>query len=293
MNISIKNIQADVNQPRKKFDVALLAKLKDSIKRNGILNPLVVEKIGTDKYQLVDGERRYRASLLLGLKEVPVSIISSLNPIDRIVKQFHLQEQHENWSGTEKAMAILKISEETKMPMRDLCDTLGIDARTIDNYMRFAQLVDKENFIKSDISIKWSTAMYSVKAHSRRIIQNEIGRSYTREDEKKMERTLVRRITEGEFKNTLELAKLKDSFTKDPKSIEKFVSDDKSTAVGLFNSTGAQGAYSLRNIRNNGGYTTTHIRNFLKIKDVKIDKITIGVLKAAQEAIKDMLAVAE
>ena len=89
--VDIKYIHADENQPRKLFDVDKLAKLKKSIIKYGIINPLVVEKHGVNNYLLVDGERRFRMAKEIGLKEVPINVVSSETDTERLVRQFHIQ----------------------------------------------------------------------------------------------------------------------------------------------------------------------------------------------------------
>lgn len=293
MEIKLSQIQADPNNPRKKFDATKLQKLIDSIKIRGIKQPLIVEDIGPGKYQLIDGERRFRAATYLKLKDVPVVVEKTANAIDRLITQFHIQEQHENWTGTEKAMALLNLSDESDMSMKELCEALALDSKTASKYLAFAKLSDKENFVKSDINLEWGLAINGLKGWVRNIKQNQLGKVYTQQDDKLLEKTIVSRIISGEFKQRTELNKLKDAFTKDPKSIEKFISDDALSAVELFNSTGAQGAYALRNIRNNAGYIVSHAKTFADIRDVKVDEATIRILKMAKESINKILAMVE
>ncbi|MBL7916825.1 MAG: ParB/RepB/Spo0J family partition protein, partial [Bacteroidia bacterium] len=72
--IKIANIETNPFQPRSHFEENALQELSDSIKTHGIIQPLTVRKLGYDKYQLISGERRFRASQMAGLKEVPAYI---------------------------------------------------------------------------------------------------------------------------------------------------------------------------------------------------------------------------
>src|SRR4051812_8907576 len=72
--LKIKNIEANPFQPRTHFEETALNELVDSIKMHGIIQPVTVRKLGYDKYQLISGERRFRASQLAGLKEIPAYV---------------------------------------------------------------------------------------------------------------------------------------------------------------------------------------------------------------------------
>ena len=72
--ISISNIEANPFNPRTNFEKEALKELSESIKTHGIIQPLTVRKLGRDKYQLISGERRFRASQLAGLVEVPAYV---------------------------------------------------------------------------------------------------------------------------------------------------------------------------------------------------------------------------
>ncbi|MFN9942286.1 MAG: ParB/RepB/Spo0J family partition protein, partial [bacterium] len=72
--IRIADIETNPFQPRSNFEENALQELSDSIKQHGIIQPLTVRKLGYDKYQLISGERRFRASQMAGLKEVPAYI---------------------------------------------------------------------------------------------------------------------------------------------------------------------------------------------------------------------------
>jgi ParB/RepB/Spo0J family partition protein len=133
--VELSKIKPDPKNPRQSFDPKTLSELEASIRANGILNPLVVEEIEKGEYLLVDGERRYRSAKKLGLKEVPVTIMDSMTDAERLVKRFHLQEQHQNWSHYEKSLALVELQKSSDMIESELASTLGISLSTVNRYI--------------------------------------------------------------------------------------------------------------------------------------------------------------
>jgi ParB/RepB/Spo0J family partition protein len=138
--ISLSDIMPDPKNPRQDFEPKKLAELESSIKVNGILSPLIVEELEDGKYLLVDGERRYRASKNLKLKEVPVTIMESMTDAERLIKRFHLQEQHSNWNNYEKAVAISELAKTSTENVSDLARLLGISTNSANNYILVSSL---------------------------------------------------------------------------------------------------------------------------------------------------------
>ena len=77
MKIRVSQMEPKDNQPRKHFDTEALAQLADSIAAHGVLQPILVREIAGDRYQIIAGERRWRASKMAGLNEVPVVLLDS------------------------------------------------------------------------------------------------------------------------------------------------------------------------------------------------------------------------
>lgn len=138
--VKLSELVPDKLQPRQEFDPADMKRLEESIASRGILNPLVVEKMPDGKYLIIDGERRYRASTALKLKEVPVIIEEPMSVLDRLISRFHLQEQHAGWSAFDKARAINALQTETKMTTTQIADMLGIASTTVREYLTLASL---------------------------------------------------------------------------------------------------------------------------------------------------------
>ncbi len=252
--INIKYISPDPNQPRKKFDVEKLGKLKKSIEKYGIINPLVVEKIDDKSYLLVDGERRFRTALDIGLKEVPVNIVPSKDSVDRLIRQFHIQEQQEGWTPIEKAGVLNQLSFEMKIPIARACELLGIPQRTATTYIAFSALVDKETFQDQDIPMQFAPQIISTRNLAKKLSAEVLEEKFTRTDEKNLEKALMARIYNGELANIFSFSKIKNSFMTDPKVIKKFVDSDLSVKK-MFEQTKAESMHALSSIQN-------HIRSF-------------------------------
>ena len=110
-NISISNIEANPFNPRTNFEKEALKELSESIKAHGIIQPLTVRKLGRDKYQLISGERRFRASQLAGLTEVP-AYVRIAN--DQTMLEMALVEniQREDLNPIEVALSYQRLIEE-------------------------------------------------------------------------------------------------------------------------------------------------------------------------------------
>ena len=143
--LKLEQITPDLSQPRQEFNPYDLELLKKSISSQGVLQPLVVEKIkGNSHYLLIDGERRSRASMQLGLAEVPVEIIPSMSSdLERFIKRFHLQEQHRSWTYFDKAMAIKKMIESGELKEKEVGKVLGIGEKSVTDLLALLQMSKK------------------------------------------------------------------------------------------------------------------------------------------------------
>lgn len=139
-NISISLIKANPNQPRKYFDEEKLEELADSIKENGVIQPLIVQKDG-NKYMIIAGERRYRASLIAGLEELPC-IIKSYSE-EQLMKVSLLENiQREDLNAIEEAETYQRIIDQFNITQDKLADQLGKSRTYITNSLRLQKLSD-------------------------------------------------------------------------------------------------------------------------------------------------------
>lgn len=133
--LPLSKITPDPKNPRQEFDPETMRMLEDSVRENGIMTALQVEEIGDGTYLLVDGERRFRTAKKLGIKEVPVVILEKMDDKQRMVRRFHLQEQHAQWNTWEKALAVSELQYQSKMTKNELSKSLGISGEAINRYL--------------------------------------------------------------------------------------------------------------------------------------------------------------
>ena len=138
--ISISEIEPNPTQPRTRFNEEQLQELAQSIKSYGIIQPLTLRKIARDKYQIIAGERRYKAAQLAGLTEVP-SYVRLVD--DQELFEMALVEniQREDLNAIEIAISYKRLMEETNMTQDILSDRIGKDRSTISNYVRLLKLL--------------------------------------------------------------------------------------------------------------------------------------------------------
>lgn len=137
----ISDISPNLEQPRKHFDTEALKELSLSIKRHGILQPLVVTPGESGAYVIIAGERRYRAAKLAGLKEVP-ALVRSSEELDRLEIGLVENVQRVDLSPLEQAVSIAKLNEQFNISLDDIAKRLGKAHTTIVNSVRLLQLPD-------------------------------------------------------------------------------------------------------------------------------------------------------
>jgi len=288
-NIKVKDVIPDKNQPRKEFISSRLSDLKDSIKKHGIINPLVVEEYN-GKYLIVDGERRFRAAEILKMKEVPANIRKPQNSIDRLIQQFQLQEQHEGWSAVEKAMAIERLTKELSASLEEVCQLLNLPRRTIRTYIHFSQLMNKDTFVKSEIALNWVVGITDLNRFFKRFYLQEKGEDFPKKNQKLLEKSLVEKIKRGVISNRSDIAKIKDSLRKNPKMVDKFLNDAEMTVDSLFLKSDARSAYHYRNLMHNLRYSVDHIRRGSELGFEELFSETdIRALKTTHETLGKMI----
>ena len=140
--VSVDKITPNVNQPRKSFDDDSLAELSASIKNQGVLQPLLVEKITDDSYVIVAGERRFRAAKIAGLSEVPV-IVKSFNEVQRIEVALIENIQRENLNAIDEAAAYQYLIQKSGLTQEEVAEKVGKKRSTVTNSLRLLQLPDQ------------------------------------------------------------------------------------------------------------------------------------------------------
>ena len=138
-NIPVSQIVANPFQPRTDFETQALLDLANSIKEQGIIQPVTVRKMGYDQYQLISGERRFRASQMAGLTTIP-AYIRIAN--DQAMLEMALVEniQRENLNAIEVALSYKRLIDECNLTQEELSKKVGKERSTIANFLRLLKL---------------------------------------------------------------------------------------------------------------------------------------------------------
>lgn len=140
--IPLDQLEANPFQPRLDFDPAELEELASSIKVHGVIQPITVRKMGYDKYQLISGERRTRASILAGLEKIP-AYIRVANDQDMLEMALIENIQRSDLNAIEVAMSYRRLLEECSLKQDELGERVGKDRSTVNNYLRLLKLPDE------------------------------------------------------------------------------------------------------------------------------------------------------
>ena len=139
--ISITDIQKNPYQPRKEFDREKLHELSQSIKENGIIQPIIVRQSPVIGYEILAGERRYRASLLAGLRSIP-AVVKQLSDQEMMVQSIIENLQRENLNPIEEARAYESLVEKG-FTHAEIADKMGKSRPYISNSIRLLSLPEQ------------------------------------------------------------------------------------------------------------------------------------------------------
>lgn len=141
MDIAVSNLKPGMYQPRKDMSAEALEELSASIQSQGIIQPIVVRRLELGGYEIIAGERRWRAAKQAGLKQVPCLI---KNVQDRAAIAMALIEniQREDLNAIEEAQALERLQDEFKLTHQQVADVIGKSRTTVSNLLRLNQLAD-------------------------------------------------------------------------------------------------------------------------------------------------------
>ena len=126
-------------QPRTDFDEGALIELADSIKLQGLIQPITVRQVGANEYQLISGERRLRASKIAGLTEIP-AYVRTANDQQMLEMALIENIQRENLNAIEVALSFQRMIEECNLKQEELGDRVSKNRSTVTNYLRLLKL---------------------------------------------------------------------------------------------------------------------------------------------------------
>jgi ParB family chromosome partitioning protein len=137
--IKISEIEVNPFQPRTDFDPDALAELADSIKLQGLIQPITVRRVNAHRYQLISGERRLRASKLAGLTQIP-AYIRTANDQQMLEMALIENIQRENLNAIEVAISFQRMIEECNLKQEQLGERVSKNRSTVTNYLRLLKL---------------------------------------------------------------------------------------------------------------------------------------------------------
>ncbi len=140
--VALSDIEANPFQPRTEFDEIALEELCQSIQVHGVIQPITVRKMGYDKYQLISGERRTRASLKAGLTQIP-AFVRTANDQDMLEMALIENIQRSDLNAIDVAMSYKRLIEECSLNQDELGERVGKDRTTVNNYLRLLRLPEE------------------------------------------------------------------------------------------------------------------------------------------------------
>lgn len=173
--LPIEFMQRGKYQPRRDIDPEKLQELADSIKAQGVIQPVIVRKIDPEKYEIVAGERRWRAAQLAGLQQIPV-VIKEID--DRTAMAVALIEniQREDLNPLEEAEALRRLLDEFQMTHQQIADAVGKSRATVTNLLRLMELHPevKKLVINRQLEMGHARALLALEGSKQVAIANKI-----------------------------------------------------------------------------------------------------------------------
>lgn len=140
--LDIDRVMPGTQQPRKFFNEHSLQELSASIKEKGVLQPVIVSRTGDGTFNLIAGERRWRAAILAGLKKIP-ALIKNVASKDSLEIALIENIQREDLNPIETAEAFQRLVKDFRLTQDELADKVGKERATVANYMRLLKLPDE------------------------------------------------------------------------------------------------------------------------------------------------------
>ncbi len=238
LQLPISQVESYSSQPRKQFDPEALADLADSIRRHGIIQPLTVRKLASGYYQIIAGERRWRAARMAGLTQVPAVVIEAddrkamelamienlqredLNPMEEaegykvLMDQYGMTQEEaaqavgKSRSAVANAVRLLSLSDSVRKLVEDGSLSAG-HARTLLSLPAKLQEVAADTVVKGDLSVRQTELLCKKLTQEKKVapVKDGITVNYTQEAERDLTTSLGRpvHIVNGKKKGRIEL----------------------------------------------------------------------------------------
>jgi ParB family chromosome partitioning protein len=178
-NVNVAQLQPGKYQPRSFMDEAALQTLADSIKTQGIMQPILVREIGIDKFEIIAGERRWRASQLAGLSQVPV-LVREIADESALAMALIENIQRENLNPLEEAHGIKRLIDEFAMTHEKAADAVGRSRAAVSNLLRLLSLTKlvQDMLMQNKLDMGHARALIGLDAAQQILIANKIVRQH-------------------------------------------------------------------------------------------------------------------
>lgn len=241
--VNVADIEVNPFQPRTEFEKQALVDLANSIKEHGIIQPITLRKTGYDKYQIISGERRFRASQIVGLTEVP-AYVRVAN--DQAMLEMAIVEniQRQDLNPIEVAISFQRLIDECNLTQEELGEKVSKNRSTVTNYLRLLKLPDVIQLGLAHGELTMGHARALLGADS----EEELLRFYRRVVDEKLS---VRKTEElvknkGEVVQTeVKSAKPRYSLSYEEQKKRDYLSDQLETAVAISKSNDGKGKITI------------------------------------------------
>jgi ParB family transcriptional regulator, chromosome partitioning protein len=237
--LKVAQLQAGKYQPRTHMDQESLASLAASIKAQGIMQPILVRAVAEDRYEIIAGERRWRASQLAGLTEVPV-LIRDIADEAALAMALIENIQRENLNPLEEAQGIKRLIDEFAMTHQLAADAVGRSRAAVTNLLRLLHLLPtvQNMLMQGEIDMGHARALLSLEGAEQVMAAEQVAakKLSVREAEQ-----LVKRLSTEQKKPTKKIAQDQDVLR-----LQEDLSEKLGTAVYIQTGRGGSGTLKLR-----------------------------------------------
>lgn len=191
--LALEKIVRSPYQPRQEFEPAALEELANSIRMQGVIQPILVRPLGFEQYELIAGERRWRAAQLAQLATIP-AIVRDINDSEAAVLALIENLQRENLNPIEEAMALHRLIDEFNMTHEQVAETVGRSRSSVSNLLRLLNLKDsvKRALERKELEMGHARALLALSSEQQALISSQIiaHQLSVRETEKLVRETL-------------------------------------------------------------------------------------------------------
>lgn len=239
LTLALEKLQAGKYQPRSRMDESSLLELAESIKKQGIMQPILVRPVGSGRYEIIAGERRFRASKLAGLVEVPV-LVRAVPDESALAMALIENIQREDLNPLEEALGVQRLIREFNLTHEDAAQAIGRSRSATSNMLRLLNLAEpvQTMLLAGDVEMGHARALLALTAAEQIACANEVvnKRLSVRETEK-----LV-----ADWANEHDRASSKPKLSADVRRLEEGLADWIACAVQLKANAQGKGSVTIK-----------------------------------------------